>query len=231
MNEATWHRIAASGSWFASAPPALQQALLACATPRHQDDGTRLFSRGDAPDGLYAVVEGAVRITGLASDGREALLAIVEPSQWFGEIGLLDGLPRTHDARAQGATVVLHAPQRVLLGLLESQPALWQSIGLLATSKLRAAFQALEDMALLPAEHRLAARLLAMSQGYDERTRHTRRVVRLSQEQLASMLALSRQTVNQVLQGLAQQGIVRPGRGMVEILDVQRLRALAGRTR
>lgn len=229
MNDDNWPRIAASGSWFKAAPAPLQQALLGLAVARRHADGACLFRRGDPPDGLYGVAEGAVRITGLAADGREALLAIAEPSQWIGEIGLLDGLPRTHDAHAQGAAVTLHVPQAALLAVLQAQPALWQWIGLLATSKLRAAFQALEDMALLPAENRIAARLLAMSQGYGEWTHQTRRVVRLSQEQLASMLALSRQTVNQVLQGLAHQGIVRPGRGTVEILDVARLRALAGR--
>src|SRR6185295_18252062 len=96
--------------------------LLDAAVVRRLRSGQRLFSRGDRPCGLYCVVEGAVRISGVGESGKEALLMLMEPPNWFGEISLIDGQPRTHDAVAEGATRVLQVPQAALKTLLAQEP-------------------------------------------------------------------------------------------------------------
>jgi CRP-like cAMP-binding protein len=83
----------------------------------------------------------------------------------------------------------------------------------------------LEQLSLLPAPARLAHRLLMIAEGYGQLD-EPRRVLQLPQEQLAAMLSLSRQTTNQILKDLQGQGILHLGYGEIEILDVQRLRAL-----
>lgn len=92
--------------------------------------------------------------------------------------------------------------------------------------KLRLAFINLEQLSLMPAPARVANRLLAMAAGYGEVTQ-SRRLLQLPQEQLALMLSLSRQTTNQILKDLQHQGILRLSYGEIEILDAERLRALA----
>lgn len=84
-----------AGRWFQGLPEALQTHLLALAQPRQLPPGQRLFARGDAPCGLYCVVEGAIRISAVSEHGKEALLILVEPPHWFGEIALFDGQART----------------------------------------------------------------------------------------------------------------------------------------
>jgi CRP-like cAMP-binding protein len=210
------------GHWFSALPAALQDALLAAARVQRLDAGQRLFRRGDPPSGLYAVVEGAMRIGAVSEQGKEALLTLVEPPYWFGEISLFDGQPRTHDAFAEGACTLLLVPQAALLALLERQPQYWRDFALLMSQKLRLAFIALEQMSLLPAAPRLARRLLMIAESYGEG--EPRRVIHLAQEQLALMLAISRQTTNQILKELQAQGIVRLSYGEIEILDFARLR-------
>jgi CRP-like cAMP-binding protein len=210
------------GHWFSALPAALQDALLAAARVQRLDAGQRLFRRGDPPSGLYAVVEGAMRIGAVSEQGKEALLTLVEPPYWFGEISLFDGQPRTHDAFAEGACTLLLVPQAALLALLERQPQYWRDFALLMSHKLRLAFVALEQMSLLPAAPRLARRLLLIAENYGEG--EPRRVIHLAQEQLALMLAISRQTTNQILKELQAQGIVRLSYGEIEILDFARLR-------
>ncbi len=78
----------------------------------------------------------------------------------------------------------------------------------------------------MPTAARLAHRLLMIAEGYGE-IDPPRRVLQLPQEQLASMLSLSRQTTNQILKDLQGQGIVNLKYGEIEILDAQRLRMLA----
>ena len=213
------------GHWFAALPGELQESLLAAAQVQRLDAGQRLFRRGDPPSGLYAVVEGAMRIGAVSQDGKEALLTLVEPPYWFGEISLFDGQPRTHDAFAEGPCTLLLVPQAALLALLERQPQYWRDFALLMSHKLRLAFIALEQMSLLPAAPRLARRLLMIAENYGEG--EPRRVIHLAQEQLALMLAISRQTTNQILKELQAQGIVRLSYGEIEILDLGRLRQAA----
>ena len=226
MDMQAWRSRLMTGQWFSHLPVPLQDSLLAAARLRRLSSGQLLFKRGDPPCGLYAVLEGSVRIGAVNEQGKEALLSLVEPPHWFGEICLVDGRPRTHDAFAVGQCVLLHVPQLALLKLLDEQPVYWRQLALLMSHKLRLTFINLEQLSLMPAPARLAHRLLMIAEGYGELDA-PRRVLQLPQEQLASMLSLSRQTTNQILKDLQGQGIIGLGYGEIEILDAARLRALA----
>jgi CRP-like cAMP-binding protein len=167
------------------------------------------------------------RLLLILCDGREALLAVLEPVNWFGEIGVFDRQPRTHDARADGHTTLLHMPQAALIALLDGSPALLHAFALLLTHKLRLTFIVLEETALLPAPVRVARRLLLMADGYGDLRLGTRRVLHVPQEQLAQLLSLSRQTVNQVLKEFEAHGILRLAYGEIELLDFAGLHRLA----
>ncbi|WP_223502509.1 Crp/Fnr family transcriptional regulator [Pseudomonas sp. BF-R-24] len=226
MDMQVWRPRLMSGQWFSHLPVSLQDSLLSAARLRRLSPGQRLFKRGDPPCGLYAVLEGAVRVGAVSEQGKEALLSLVEPPHWFGEICLFDGQPRTHDAYGVGQCTLLHIPQNTLLALLDEHPQHWRQLALLMSQKLRMTFINLEQLSLLPAPARLAHRLLMIAEGYGE-TIPARRVLQLPQEQLASMLSLSRQTTNQILKELQGQGIIGLSYGEIEILDAERLRALA----
>jgi CRP/FNR family transcriptional regulator, cyclic AMP receptor protein len=216
-----------AGRWFGNLPDEFQRQLLEAGVARKLSKGAWLFSRGDRPDGLFAALDGAIRITATAPSGKELLLAIVEPPMWFGEIAVFDGLPRTHDAVAAEKSVVLHVPGDALDRILESEPRYWRELGLLVASKLRLTFLAMEDSAVLPIADRLARRLLMSVERYGEWHDRTSRVVELRQQQLATMLSTSRQTVNHLLKELEGQGVVRLSYRHIEILDLDRLRLAA----
>ncbi len=226
MDMQVWRSRLMSGQWFSHLPVPFQDSLLAAARLRRLSSGQLLFKRGDPPCGLYAVLEGSVRIGAVSEQGKEALLSLVEPPHWFGEICLFDGQARTHDAFAVGTCTLLHIPQAALLKLLDEQPVYWRQLALLMSHKLRLTFINLEQLSLLPAPARLAHRLLMIAAGYGE-IDPPRRVLQLPQEQLASLLSLSRQTTNQLLKELQGQGILNLKYGEIEIVDAERLRALA----
>lgn len=219
-----------TGRWFAQLPADFAEPLISMAQVRQLQAGEALFLRGDAPCGLYAVVGGAISIsgtTGRADDVRAALLTRLEPPHWFGEISVFDGSARTHDAHAAEASTLLQVPHERLQTWLSGQPAHWHALALLLTDKLRTAFVALEELAVLPAPQRLARRLVMMAEGYGQWSAEgqSRRVIGISQEQLSLMLAISRQTTNQILKELAARQLLRLHRGEVEILDLDGLRA------
>ena len=218
-----------AGRWFSALAPQFADVLLALAQPRSLETGEALFLRGDALEGgLFAVVRGSIGFSGVGGQSehaREALLTRMGPATWFGEIALFDGSPRTHDAHAMEPSVVLQVPRQPLLDWLQQHPAHWHDLGVLMSGRMRAAFAALEDLALMPAPQRLARRLVAMARGYGERLDDVPARPRLdiTQEQLARMLSISRQTTNLLLQGLQARGIIRVQRGEIEILQWQAL--------
>lgn len=224
-----YRELLAAGRWFQGLPEAMQTALLEAAVVREVAAGTALFARGAAPDGLYAAVAGGIRVAGGGEDGREAVLAVVEAPQWFGEIAVFDRLPRTHDAVAAVESVVLHVPTAALDAMLSLHPAWWRELALLVTNKLRLAFEMLEDTALLPLLPRVARRLALMAEGYGEWSDRSRRVLKVRQELLAAMVSASRQTANGVLKELEAQGLIKVSYGEIEVLDLEGLKAAARR--
>ncbi|MBV4453750.1 MULTISPECIES: Crp/Fnr family transcriptional regulator [Pseudomonas] len=227
MDAEKWHARLASGHWFSHLPVDLQRSLLAAARLRSLTAGQSLFKRGDPPCGLYAVLEGAVRISAVNAQGKEAVLSLVETPYWFGEICLFDNLPRTHDALATGPCTLLQVPQASMLDILAKQPLYWRDVALLMSHKLRLSLINIEQMSLMPASARLAHRLLMIAEGYGE-IDPARRTLQLPQEDLAAMLGLSRQTTNSLLKALEQQGIIGLSYAAIEVLDLKGLRQAAG---
>lgn len=216
---APYAEILRSGRWFQGLPSGLQAQLLSVATVRSLGAGEFLFQRGDPFCGLYAIVDGSVRITGASEAGKEALLTLIEPPSWFGEIAVFDRDVRTHDAIGEVPSILVRVAPEPLDTLLSAEPLFWHHLGALMASKVRLLFTLLEDLALFPIDVRLARRLLLMAGAYGEWRDRSRRVVEVSQEQLAAMLGSSRQTINTVLKQFAAQGILRVAYGQIELLD------------
>lgn len=221
-----------TGRWYAQLPEDFAQALLQLARVRQLASGEVLFLRDSPPCGLYAVVSGSIRISGQSGRGdeaREALLVLLPPPQWFGEITVFDGATRTHHAHAAEPTTLLQVPQAELLAWLHDHPQHWRDLAVLMADKLRLAFQTMEEQTVLSAPLRLARRLVVMAEGYGVQGAKagTRRVLAVTQQELALMIGISRQTTNEILKRMEEQGILRVQRGGMEILDLAALRTLS----
>jgi len=221
-----------NGLWFAQLPPAFAQALLRMAKVRTLRTGEVLFLRDSPPCGLYAVVSGSIRISGQSGkddEAREALLVVLTPPQWFGEITVFDGSTRTHHAHAAEPSTLLQVPQAELRDWLQEHPQHWRDLAVLMADKLRLAFLTMEEQTVLSAPLRLARRLVGMAEGYGVQSPGggTRRVLAVTQQELALMIGVSRQTTNQILKEMELRGILRVQRGGLEILNLAGLRALS----
>jgi CRP/FNR family cyclic AMP-dependent transcriptional regulator len=191
--------------WFRELPVELRDDLIRHASLLTLEKGEFLYRRGERSDGLYAVLGGALAI---------------------GTVSLFDGLPRPNDAIAVSRTLLLHVPEAALQDLLDTTPRYWRDFALLMAQRLRVSFENAEAMTLLPAAQRVANRLLTIAGGYGGLNAAQSRI-RLSQDSLASMVSLSRQTTNQLLKNLESQGIVSLKSGEIAILDFDRLRAVS----
>jgi CRP-like cAMP-binding protein len=209
---------------FRGLAPATLERIATLAVQRSYRVGEVIFSQGDAGDALYGVVTGKVRISAGAADGREIFLNIMEAGDTFGEIALLDGGPRTASATAMIASELVSIRREHFLGALEREPRLALELLRLCGERLRWTSGQVEDAALLDASARLAKRLVSLGKFHGERDGDGVKV-RISQEELASFLGVSRQVVNQYLQEWKGRGWVELGRGAVTVRDEK---ALAG---
>ena len=215
----------ASNPWFAALPAADQQALLQCAELLRLRPGEMLFRQGDALGGFYGLLGGSLKISSLREDGREAIFVLLEPGNWFGEISLLDGQPRTHDATALVASEVLVVPQAAFAAQMQGAAFAAAIAGLLA-GRIRSLYGMVEDAALRSTRVRVARRLLMLARGDATLAADARTSVPVSQEALAMMLGITRQTLSGELKALVALGAVALRYRRIEIISAARLRAV-----
>ena len=215
--------------WFAALPLAERKALVAASERVHLAAGEMLFRQGDAvPPGqgaFYGVVRGGIKASSLRPDGKEAILVVLEAGNWFGEISLFDRMPRTHDATAVGETEVLALP-RPAFDRMMRRPAFALAVCQLLAARVRSLYGMVEDATLRSTRARVARRLLLLARGDATQAREPRPVLPVSQEQLAMMLGVSRQTLSKELQGLVRAGAIELGYGRIAIASMGRLEKL-----
>lgn len=213
------------GAWFSARSESFVSALLGLGSVKLLEAGCTLFRRGDSNCGLYAVLKGSIRISGLDSEGNESILTFIEAPEWFGELALFDENERTHDAEAVVDTYLFHIPLNGLQAYLLNNPIYWRDFGLMLSQKLRLSFSVIEDMALLPAPKRLAKRILMMVTSQASLNGRTAHNIHLSQSDLGNMLAISRQTTNVILKELESLGVLSVSYGKIQVLDISSLHA------
>lgn len=175
------------------------QAIAKTVYVKHLAKGQFLHRRGDNALGYYGVVSGRLRVSAENREGKALTLTFMQTGDWFGEISLVDGMPRTHDCEALEACEILvipkHSFERYLLNDVPSLRHITQHI----CQRLRSVFNLVEQMTIQSLHERLARRLLDLAK-FDGNT------VNINQQELAHMMGVSRQSVSKILLAWAQAG-------------------------
>ena len=215
--------------WFTSMPRAQREALVGAAELIHVRRGAMVFRQGDpvhaAGGGFYGLAAGTIKISSLRQDGREAILAVLEPGNWFGEITLIDGSPRTHDATALESLDLLVVPPEAFAHQMRDV-VFANAIAAMLAARVRMLYGLTEDATLRSLRARVAHRLLVLARGDATQSVHLRRTLMLPQEALAMMLGITRQTLSKELNALARDEVISIGYGRLDLLSVEALQAL-----
>lgn len=203
--------------WFAALPRAHRQALLERARVSHASVGAPVYGVGDPPDGLWSVSEGEVRLVSYPAVGVESVAMILGPGAWFGELSVIDGGPRPHDAVVSKAARLLHVPLAAFAQVAEVHPLVYRDLGVLIGARQRSALAFMGHSIAQPIPVRLARTLAAAARasGGGE--------VQVRQEDLAAMIGVSRQTINKALKTLERAGAIAVAYGRIVVLDASRL--------
>jgi len=217
--------------WFEGLAEGDIAKIAALAIPRHYAVGELVHCKLDPAAGLYGILVGRVRISSISAEGRESVFSFMGAGDWFGHIGLIDGLPRTHDIRAVQDSVILCIHQD-FQPLLEGNPILYKHFALKLCELVRLAFSTIDDGTLLSLEGRLAKRLIALVDSCG--VPHADGLLidlHLPQHELASILNVTRQTINKKLAEWRSRGWIAIHYGQIVIIQRSQLERLFADTR
>jgi CRP/FNR family transcriptional regulator len=186
--------------------------------------GDRLFDEGDAGDRLYVILEGKMKLTRAAADGRENLLSVLGPGEMFGELSLFDPRPRTSSAVAVTDARLAALAHDSLRTWLTGRPDVAMHLLRALAQRLRRANDVMADLVFTDVPGRVAKALLDLAHRFGEQQPEGLQVHHdLTQEELAQLVGASRETVNKALADFAARGWLQLSAKSVLIMDPDRL--------
>jgi CRP-like cAMP-binding protein len=213
---------------FAGLAPESLAPLARASSIRVIPPGTEIFAAGDTADGLRVVISGQVRLWIADRDGRELTLHFAEAGDSFGEIALLDSLPRSAAATALETTRCLLLPVAAVENTLAADPVVARHLILSLCTILRRNVDTIGGFAFSGLDARLARRLFDLAHSHAEiegpSARFTRR---FSQTDLAQLLGVTREAINKKLRALEHDGLVLREGGSLFLPDLPGLAARA----
>jgi CRP-like cAMP-binding protein len=229
FDRATRREVMLASPFFQAMRPEELDAILGFASERRCARGSTIFLKGDPGSSMMAVLSGRVRVGNISQEGKELTLNVIGPGEIFGEIALLDGKPRSADVVAIEDTVLLVVERRHFLPFLLSHASLVERLLVVLCERLRRTSVALEEIALLDLPVRLARLLLKLADDYGRPLPGggVRIDLKLSQRDLSSLVASSRESVNKQLRAWREDGTVDLREGHLLLLKPANLRLLA----
>jgi len=188
--------------------------------------GDVLCSKGDASNGLFVLIRGQLQVYEVSRDGHEVGLNLLKGPAVFGELGVIDGSPRSADILALTASDVALVPKTVLMQTFTQTPEAAFAMFRHLTGMVRRLTQHQSVLAMPTAPQRVCAMLVEL--GLRNTVNGPLEFDLPKQRDLASMVNTTRETVSRTLGLLLGEGVVSKGKGRMVILRMDALRQFAG---
>jgi len=188
---------------FGSFPEDQLRALAAMVTRRSAPRGSAIMHEGDPTDSLYIVISGRLKVMMGEADGKEVILSIIGPGEFFGEMGLIDDSPRSASVIAIEPCELLSVTKRAFKKCLEENIALAMAVMRVVVRRLREADRKIGSLAMLDVYGRVARLLLDLSENVNGQMVVTKR---LTKQDIAKMVGASREMVTKVMKDLEMSG-------------------------
>ncbi len=188
----------------------------------HAQKGSFIFFQHDPADAVYVVWRGVIAIRLENPDGRELVINEMGVGDCFGELGILTGETRSASAEAVVDCELLFIPSLTFKNILASEPSLATQLLEITARRLQNSSKREEALAFYDAQQRLARQLLNLDQLTKDKGYLT-----LSQDELATRVGLTRQTVATILGRWRRSGWLLTGRGHIVLLNLEELGLLA----
>jgi CRP-like cAMP-binding protein len=205
----------ARSGWFAGRSERTRALIGAEARLRRFGPGEALYRVGDAPNGLFGLVDGALRISVPRDDGEDYVIHRADPGFWIGDAAQFSDGGRIVTVTAAAPTMVAHVCVDALERLVEAEPLLYRDFYALTHQNFRTALRLFVNTLVPDSDLRVALRLLHQ----DEMAGQPERGVALAQAEFADLVGLSVPTLQRALRRLSDAALVDVGYGRIRILD------------
>jgi CRP/FNR family cyclic AMP-dependent transcriptional regulator len=190
---------------FASFPEDQLRMLTSVVTRRSLPRSTTVMASGDATDSLYIVLSGRLKVMMSDAEGKEVILSILAPGEFFGEMGLIDDAPRSASVVSIESCELLSIAKRDFKKCLAENFEMAMAVMRGLVRRLRDADRKIGSLALLDVYGRVARLLLDMSETVDGEKIVTKR---LPKQDIAKMIGASREMVSRVMKDLQMGGYI-----------------------
>ena len=219
---------------FEGLPPDALHRLEFGATVLEPRSGTEIFSEGEPADAVFAVIggEGRVHIGVIGRRGKKLMVEVFRTGDIFGEIGVIDGEPRTASATAEGRVRLMRIAGSTFLTVLNNTAMLGQCLAQTLSRRLRRTFELFRDATFETLDVRLARQLIYLGAYHGRATAEGIVLVgRFKQADLADLLGTTPRSIITILNAWRRTGLVRydAERAQLTICNETLLRGLAER--
>jgi len=177
-----------------------------------------LYYEGDHPQGLYLVIEGAIRTFKLAEDGRELMMGLYKPDDYLGVHALLLDEPFTETAEAVEDAAVCMLPKDAIITLVNKYPEITLQFIKILANNIREKEVQLIELAYNSVRKRLAQVLVRLSKQFTDPSQF-----KISRDELASMAGMATETVSRTLSDFKDEKLIEKKGSHIHILDLNRL--------
>ncbi|WP_296554692.1 Crp/Fnr family transcriptional regulator [Pigmentiphaga sp.] len=212
LPDAAWH-VLRTAPWLEGCEDAVVDQLALASRLQKVPAGTVVATRGQTAQHLIVVAEGAIEVGMTNAAGKRHVTSWLGRGQLLGLIPVLENGPMIHTATAVRPSRLLLLTRAALLQALQDHPSLALRLIYLVCRRARTQYEALAAQSLLTLPMRLMRVLLGQLQDHPDGR------ILVTQADLADVLGVTRQSLNQELRKLEREGLIQLGRGHITVLD------------
>ena len=189
-------------------PELVQEEIARLSSVRLLATGEAAYRKGDPSLEVFRLLEGAVKLCSSSLEGMEIVTGEFRPGDCFGDIGVIDGMPRVSHAIAAKNSRVSVLSKQNFDSLCETYPEIYQQMNRMLCRRVRFLYSLNEDSVGLKLHIRLARILHRLAYSHGHRNEQNEIQIDISHEELSKMLGASRQSVSKELKSLERVGVI-----------------------
>lgn len=185
-----------------------------------------IYLPSDHADGVLLLADGRVKIGSFTEEGKQTILAFIEPGEVFGELSLMGTAEREEYAEAVDKSTIILIPNDAVQQLLAENPSVSLGITKLFGLRRQRVERRLKYLLFRSNRERLVHLLVELAEQYGKQTSEGLELrIKLSHQDLASIVGSTRETVTVVLGELQSEGQLKLGRRKIILTDLAKLAA------
>lgn len=201
------------------------EKLLAISKEKTYPKDSIIFQRDEIGNFFFLICSGKVKVIIETEEGKEGILSILYPKEFFGEMSLLDGEPRSASIVALEETSVILINRDDFLNLLYKHPEIALKILKTLSLRLRKANRQIETLMFLDAPGRIARTLIDIAEEKGKKVENGICIdLEFTRQELGNLIGVSRETTIRVLKGFEEEGILSIERNHIIIKDMEKLK-------